>query len=622
MLDNVLDLTHWPLPEQQQEAMNKRRIGAGFTALADALIMQGMRYSSPEGLAFAAKVAETMRDAAYEASIELALERGAFPLFNADKYLEGVTPGSEGTFAYRLPEHIKRQIRKVGIRNSHLLSLAPTGTGSLTFGNNSSSGCEPVLAVKQQRKIRQADGSHKKVVLLNAAYLMYTRITGNDDVPDYFETTDTLSASAHLEMIKALAPFVDAAISKTVNLPASYPFDDFESLYMDAWEAGLKGLTTYRPNLEVGQVLTSLDANSSEQPKQEGQLQIDPDRRVQIKELPQPVLSAMRWLDRPQMPDGNPGTTYMVENPHGDFAVTVGHYVNGVVHPFETWVNGAEVPRGLGAIAKMLSVDMRSFDAGWLKLKLDSLKRCEGEPFEMAMPPTGEMRMVASAVSAFAQILLYHTEKIGWTGEGAVNPDTSLVDAMMFRKEPKAGPEGTLSWSVSVFNPGTGDDFELFVKELDLPDGSHRPYSVWMAGNFPSAYNGLCKLLSFDMRVIDPAWIGMKLRKLRTYKEPQGDFFAQVPGSEKQKSYPSTIAYIADLLLYRYQRLGILSENGTLVTANAFLKPEMVAEDNAAAERFAGKKIGGRACPECSTPLVKHNGCDQCSGCGYTGSCG
>jgi ribonucleoside-diphosphate reductase alpha chain len=113
----------------------------------------------------------------------------------------------------------------------------------------------------------------------------------------------------------------------------------------------------------------------------------------------------------------------------------------------------------------------------------------------------------------------------------ANDSDSSLVNAMMFRKEPKAGPDGTLSWSVSVKNPATGDDFELFVKELDLPDGSHRPYSVWMAGEFPAAYNGLCKLLSFDMRIIDPAWIGMKLRKLRTYKEPQGDFLAQVPGS-------------------------------------------------------------------------------------------
>ena len=620
MLDNVLDLTPWPLPQQEQEALNKRRIGCGFTGLGDALIMQGIRYSSEEGREFAAQMMETMRDAAYEASVGLALERGAFPLFDADKYLEGVTADSEGTFASRLPEKLKSQIRTIGIRNSHLLALAPTGTGSLTFGNNCSSGAEPVFSMKYSRKVLQADGSHKDIVVLNPAYMLYSLISGNStELPDYFETAQTLDAEAHLEMIKALAPFVDAAISKTVNLPASYAFDDFESLYLDAWAAGLKGLTTYRPNEEVGQILTSLD--DEEKPadiaKAVEVVEIDPDRRVSINALPQPVMSALRWLERPQMLDGNPAVTYMVENPQGDFAVMVGHYMNGVTHPFETWVNGAEVPRGLGAIAKTLSVDMRSYDAGWLKMKLESLKRCQGEPFEMAMPPTGEIRTMPSVVSAFAQILLHHTDKIGWL---ANDSDSSLVNAMMFRKEPKAGPDGTLSWSVSVKNPATGDDFELFVKELDLPDGSHRPYSVWMAGEFPAAYNGLCKLLSFDMRIIDPAWIGMKLRKLRTYKEPQGDFLAQVPGSVKQASYPSTVAYIADLLLYRYQRLGILAENGRLVTASAFLKPE-VAQDDVEA-RFAGKAIGGRKCPECGLQLVKYNGCEQCGGCGYSGSCG
>jgi ribonucleoside-diphosphate reductase alpha chain len=210
--------------------------------------------------------------------------------------------------------------------------------------------------------------------------MLYSLISGNStELPDYFETAQTLDAEAHLEMIKALAPFVDAAISKTVNLPASYAFDDFESLYLDAWAAGLKGLTTYRPNEEVGQILTSLD--DEEKPadiaKAVEVVEIDPDRRVSINALPQPVMSALRWLERPQMLDGNPAVTYMVENPQGDFAVMVGHYMNGVTHPFETWVNGAEVPRGLGAIAKTLSVDMRSYDAGWLKMKLESLKRAD-----------------------------------------------------------------------------------------------------------------------------------------------------------------------------------------------------------------------------------------------------
>ena len=622
MLDNVLDLTPWPLPEQQLEAMNKRRIGMGFTALADALIMMGLRYSSPEGRAFARKVMETLRDAGYEASIELALERGAFPLFDADKYLQGVTAQSEGTFASRLPEKIKAQIRKIGIRNSHLLALAPTGTGSLSFGNNCASGCEPVFGLTNQRKVMQPDGSHKVIEWANPAYLMYRMIKGsNAPLPDYFETAQTLDVDAHLEMIKTLAPYVDAAISKTVNLPADYPFEDFESLYMDAWQAGLKGLTTYRPNAEVGQVLVATDGVPASAPEaQDAADETDPDRRVRITALPSTVMNSLRWLDRPHMPDGNPAYTYMVENPLGDFAVMVGHHVTDLTHPFETWINGAEAPRGLGAIAKTLSMDMRSFDASWLGLKLETLRTCVGDPFEMAMPPIGEKRTMPGVVSAFAQVLQYHADKIGWKG---IDGNTDLFNAMMFRKEPKAGPEGTLSWTVDVKNPVAGDDFVLFVKELEMPDGTHRPYSVWFAGDYPSVFDGLAKLLSIDMRVIDPAWISMKLRKLLTYKEPQGDFLAKVPGSVKQASYPSTIAYIAHLLLYRFQRLGILGENGRVINEIAFLPVETQVEQSLAAQRFAGKPMHGKKCPECLLNTVaKYNGCDKCSSCGYTGSCG
>ncbi|PZP48972.1 MAG: ribonucleoside-diphosphate reductase, adenosylcobalamin-dependent, partial [Azospira oryzae] len=337
MLDNVLDLTPWPLPEQKREAQAKRRIGIGITGLGDALIMLGLKYSSAEGREFARQVMERIRDVAYLASVELAKERGAFSLFDAEKYLE------EGTFASRLPADIMQEIWKHGIRNSHLLSLAPTGTGSLTFGNNCSSGCEPVFDFVQKRFILQPDGTRQEVELVDYAYLVYREMGGDTgNLPEYFESVATLKADDHIRMLEVLAPYVDAAISKTVNVPVDYPFEDFKDLYLRAWKAGLKGLTTYRPNDEIGAVLIS----SSDARKQAEDLdESDPDRRLKLVAVPETVLKSMRWLDRPHMVDGNPSHTYMVESPEGDFAVQIGHFVNGDVHPFEVWVNGSECPR-------------------------------------------------------------------------------------------------------------------------------------------------------------------------------------------------------------------------------------------------------------------------------------
>lgn len=623
MLDNVLDLTPWPLPEQRQEAMNKRRIGVGYTGLGDTLIMMGLKYSSSEGREFARRIAEAVSNASYQASIDLAAERGPFPLLDVDQYLRGVGDNSEGTFASRLPKALQQQIRVHGIRNSHLLALAPAGTGSLSFGNNCSSGCEPVFSFINKRHVLQADGTRKlEDGLKNAAYLLYESMGGDTDhLPDYFESAQTLSVDAHLEMLKTLAPYVDAAISKTVNIPADYPFEDFKSVYLDAWVGGLKGLTTYRPNDEIGEVLIAGDAKpapTSATPTAPVFDETDPDRRVQLKTLPDTVMSSLRWLDRPHMPDGNESYTYMVANPQGDFAVMVGHHVNGVTHPFEVWINGAEAPRGLGAVAKTLSADMRTYDRGWLGLKLKALRKCDGESVAFAMPPAGDLVQAPSVVSAFAQILEYHAEKIGWLGSEG---DTSLVDAMMFRKEPKAGPEGTLSWTVDISNPATGDDFVMFVKELEMPDGSRRPYSVWLAGDYPCAFDGLCKLLSIDMRVLDPAWISMKLNKLLSYKEPQGDFLARVPGQQRQASFTSSIAYMAHLLMHRYQRLGILGPQGVLNTANTFLQTPTPAET--AVQRFAKKPLAGARCPECNVnAVVPYNGCQRCDNCSYIGSCG
>ncbi|WP_313953906.1 adenosylcobalamin-dependent ribonucleoside-diphosphate reductase, partial [Accumulibacter sp.] len=489
MLDNVLDVTAWPLDRQREEAANKRRVGLGFTGLGDALCMLRLRYDRPEATAMGARISEFMRDTAYLASVELAKERGAFPLFNAELYLSG------GNFASRLPTAIKSEIRKHGLRNSHLLSIAPTGTISLAFADNASNGIEPPFSWTYSRKKRMADGTLKEYAVEDYAWRLYKHRGGDvDKLPDYFVTALEISAKAHKDMVAAVAPYIDTSISKTVNVPADYPFEEFEDLYMSAWKAGLKGLATYRPNSVMGSVLSVESKKQAEEKKQpQDFINGDANRRLSIKTLPAPVLASLRWPNRPHLPEGNMAWTYMIEHTHGKFALFVGHVEQDGRHwPFEAWVNGPEQPRGLGAVAKTLSMDMRANDHGWLALKLESLAKTPGdEGFDMPFPPHGEQKRMPSVVAAVAQLIQHRVEKIG-----AFNHDgpTPVLDAMFSLKEPKTGTDGTLSWTVDVFNPATGEDFVLGLKEITLPDGVTRPYSVWLAGNYPRALDGLTKL--------------------------------------------------------------------------------------------------------------------------------
>jgi ribonucleoside-diphosphate reductase alpha chain len=620
MLDNVLEATAWPLEQQRKEAMAKRRVGLGFTGLGDALILLRLRYDTDEARAMAARISEAMRDHAYRASVELAKERGAFPLFNADLYLSGTS------FAARLPEEIKNLIRKNGIRNSHLLSIAPTGTISLAFADNASNGIEPPFSWTYTRKKRVADGFQEYPVE-DHAWRRYKALFGDTDaLPPYFVTALELSARAHEQMVAAVAPYIDTSISKTVNVPEDYPYAEFQDLYLHAWKSGLKGLATYRPNKVLGSVL-SVD-------KPQDFVQDDFNRRITIKNIPAPVLASLRWPGRPDLGGGNPAWTYMIEHPHYHFAVFVGHVENGgsaapesarqgsgALYPFEVWVNGSEQPRGLGALAKTLSMDMRADDRAWLRLKLDALAKAGGdEPFDMPFPPSGERKRMPSLVSAFAQLVRFRVEQLesGLAQETfALLPEkgsSAVIDTLFSLKEPKTGPDGTISWTVDVLNPRTGDDFVLGLKEITLPDGVTRPYSVWLSGEYPRALDGLCKILSLDMRVLDPAWIGMKLRKLLDFPEPLGDFMAFVPGSRKQQTWPSTISYLARLILHRYEMLGILDENGVPKQQMGILDTPL---------QGSSKVMAGMKCPECGNKtLIRKDGCDYCTACGYVGVCG
>jgi len=257
MMDNVVDVSKFPLPEQEQEALNKRRIGLGVTGLADALALGGMVYGESEAVEWTERIMKLIAVTAYQASINLAKEKGAFPLFDADKYL--ATDNMKG-----MPSSIRDQIRVHGIRNALLTSIAPTGTISL-YAGNVSSGIEPIFALSYERKVMQKDGSKITEVVEDYGVTKFKRDNPGKALPKSFVTAQTLEPMAHVKMQAAAQRWIDSSISKTINVPEDINFDDFKQVYMDAYDMGCKGCTTYRPNDVTGSVLTATEEGQVEE---------------------------------------------------------------------------------------------------------------------------------------------------------------------------------------------------------------------------------------------------------------------------------------------------------------------------------------------------------------------
>ncbi|HHL4078172.1 adenosylcobalamin-dependent ribonucleoside-diphosphate reductase [Burkholderia sola] len=252
MLDNVLDLTAWPLAAHAHEARRTRRIGVGVTGLGDALTMLRLRYDGAQARAFARGIVLTMREHAFAASAALAAERGAFPAYDSSAYLSGP--------AHRMPLPLKvhHAIARHGLRNSHLLSFAPAGSVSLAFCDNCSNGIEPALGWTQRRLVRTADGRVRPFRVENHAYRLFRDLHGGTvRLPDYFVTAADIAPVDHVSMLAALQPCVDAGISKTVTLPAQCSLADVDALFFQAWRDGLKGITVFRPDPRLASVVTA-----------------------------------------------------------------------------------------------------------------------------------------------------------------------------------------------------------------------------------------------------------------------------------------------------------------------------------------------------------------------------
>ena len=340
MLDNAIDVSRYPLPEQRDEAKAKRRIGLGVTGLADALILCGLRYNSDAGRARAKHWMRTIARAAYLASVELAREKGSFPLFDAEKYLAGQT-------VIEMDDEVQDAIEKFGIRNSHLTSIAPTGTISLLAGNVSG-GIEPAFAFRYDRQVLNPDGSKRTEEVTDYAYALYRQMFGEHaKLTEAFVTAQTIAPMDHVAMQGAIQAHVDSAVSKTVNVPADTAFEQFERLYLAAYNAGCKGCTTHRPNETSGAVLTVKDA-----PKPVGNLQ-----KMQISTAPAVPALAPR-------PHDLSGATYKIKWPEHDHAiyVTVNDIVeDGVRRPYEMFINSKNMEHyaWTAALTRMVSAVFR-----------------------------------------------------------------------------------------------------------------------------------------------------------------------------------------------------------------------------------------------------------------------
>ncbi len=389
MLDNAIDVSRFPLPAQAEEAKNKRRMGLGVTGLADALIMCGARYGSPEAVALTKRWLGALRRFSYMASSDLAAEKGSFPLFNQARYLQGETVRA-------LDDDVRASIARYGIRNALLNSIAPTGTISL-FADNVSSGIEPVFAFAHERAVLMPDGSKRIEEASNHAWRLFRHLKGPDARPtEAFVDAQTLPPEAHLAMQAAAQEFIDSSISKTINLPESISFEAFKDVYAEAYRLGCKGCTTYRPNKVTGSVLsthTTAAAAAPAPPKAEGG-----------------VVYIAQPLDRPQE---LPGLTYKIKWPGSDHAIYI--TINDIVQdgrrrPFEIFINSKNMEHYAWTVAltRMISAVFRR--GGDVSFVVEELKAV----FDPRGGQWMEGRYVPSLLAAIGQVIERHLIDIGF----------------------------------------------------------------------------------------------------------------------------------------------------------------------------------------------------------------
>ncbi|MEM7058345.1 MAG: adenosylcobalamin-dependent ribonucleoside-diphosphate reductase [Pseudomonadota bacterium] len=413
MMDNVVDASRFPLEAQAAEAKAKRRIGLGVTGLADALAMCGVRYGSDEAIELTGQWMQAIQHAAYRESVNLAREKGAFPLFDAEEYLQG-------QHIQTLPEDIRAGIAEHGIRNALLTSIAPTGTISL-YAGNVSSGIEPVFAHAYTRKVLQKDGTKTEEEVVDYAVAKWRELQGDADLPEYFVSAQTLSPSDHVKMQAVAQKYVDSSISKTINVPEDISFDDFRQVYLDAYEMGCKGCTTYRPNDVTGSVL---EVSEPESKMGETHLSAVPDSDGDVVYISEP-------LERPETLEG---VTYKLKWPESAHAIYI--TMNDVVsagrrRPFEIFINSKNMEHYAWTVAltRMISAVFRR--GGDVSFVVEELKAV----FDPRGGAWMKGRYVPSILAAIGGVIERHLIEIGFiAGEGMGLAEDPATENMVARK--------------------------------------------------------------------------------------------------------------------------------------------------------------------------------------------
>jgi ribonucleoside-diphosphate reductase alpha chain len=361
MMDNVVDISQFPLLQQQEEARQKRRIGLGVTGLADALILCGLRYGSAAAVAATESWLGAIRREAYLASAALAAEKGSFPLFDGERYLAGET-------VTELDEDVRERIAQDGIRNALLTSVAPTGTISL-FADNVSSGIEPVFSFRHTRNVLMPDGTRREEEVTDYAYRLFRRLRGESaPLPDYFIDAQVLTPEDHIVMQAAVQKHVDSSISKTINVPAEIPFDRFKDVYLQAYALGCKGCTTYRPNEVTGAVLEAREPTAppavARVAAQQPELPLPPPA---TSPKPADIFEAggVVYMTQPlNRPEALPGQTYKIRWPESEHAlyITLNDIIqDGRRRPFEVFINSKNMEHYAWTVAltRMISAVFR-----------------------------------------------------------------------------------------------------------------------------------------------------------------------------------------------------------------------------------------------------------------------
>lgn len=695
-LDNILDVTLWPHESQKDQARLKRRIGLGFSGLGTALIMLGIRYNSHEGRDVAEMIAKTMAEAAYNASIDLAKEKGAFPAFDADKYL------AKGTFASTLPLEIQSRIREYGIRNSHLISIAPTGTVSLAFGDNCTGGLEPMFMVAYKRSKRMADGSRKEFTVVehalnvwlnkqennHYALTIFDALVNGETAVTWYETTVPIktilpssfvsaleiSVDDHMAMVAVIQKYCDSACSKTVNVPENYDYDDFKGLYFRAWEAGLKGLSTYRPNPTRQGILNAITPETpeaTEAPKVEEVIAEKMDKiEAQFKS---PVLNMERLRDIAKDLASRYGALYenymhnrIDDCPHGsgsairfyqkvhtheDHISVLGHVAYQKVEIFD-WQTGFQFtfrrPYEVAITSSGSTSDWCNFAGrNWSMLARSDVKdlikalhstknvRNDNGSIRFGTQDSGKPRFHRSEAAVFAYIV-----------------NRSLVDKGIFSKDyTLATAEEVIYAEILEYERRRVTGYEAFKAKIAIDSihaalcNEHVDWSkpVHLAkehdAETPSnqesatmalmgeAFHQLGNMMSESAMVQEQTQSKLKRNDITT--------------GDKDIIRPElvTVPNIAALSIMRPDKdiraFAIdASDDPTVAIGGALYRYvhasgkwfKDVPETNAQAKTTDHRQVAsgtGLKCPECHTNnLVKRDGCKVCTSCGYEGSCG